>query len=905
MQNKNTENTTSLIEDHFYALSVDETLERLKSSKNGLSENEAKLRLKQYGHNQLIVAKPQSIFVRFFRQFHNILIYILLVSALIALFMHRLVDMSVILGVIILNALVGFIQEGKAEKALSAIRDILAPTAQVIRDGKKQTVLAINLVPGDIVMLQGGDKVPSDVRLIETRGLLIQESILTGEAHAVEKTISSVDVNTPLAERISLAFSGTIITKGVGTGVVIATGLNTEIGKISEILSEVETPTTPLLLQMNKFGYWITAGTVLLGIITFLVGVVIWGDSSEEMLMAIVGLIVAAVPEGLPPILTIILAIGVTEMAKRCAIIRRLPAVETMGAVTTICTDKTGTLTCNELIVQHLITAKHEYKINGDVIYFGTTADAAETKIADFKDNPDLKTTLLAAILCNDAEFNYVGDQQEIYGDPLDKALLTLGHKAKLDLHFQKQAYPRTDLIPYESEHRFMATLHHDHAAGKSFIYIKGAAEQILAICKDQRLNGEVEALDSTYWQGQINTLANNGEKVLAIAYKEVEHSKQTLRFDDINQLTMIGLFGFIDPPREEAKQSVAECQAAGIRVKMITGDHAITAKAIAATVGINCAQVLSGNEIDAMDDITLAQKAVEVDVYARATPAHKLRLVKALQASDQVVAMTGDGVNDAPALRQADIGIAMGQKGTEIAKEASSIVLTDDNFATIDHAVEEGRTIYENLKKTIMYVLPTSIAQAFVIVVAIFLGWQTPITAVQILWVNMVTAVTLSLALGFEPPMSDVMLHPPRPKHEAILSPFLIWRVVFVSAILVIAVFILSLIERSLGFGLITNRTVAVNVIVFGEIFYLINCRRIYASALNIDAIFGSKPALIAIAAVVILQMLFTYVPIMQHFFGTESIGVTQWLRIIAFSLAVFFVIEGEKLLVRMWRKQ
>lgn len=898
-------NSIQLSQNNWHALETEEVLKLLQADQTrGLTLRNAKLRRKQFGLNALVMQKPQSLIMRFLRQFHNILIYILLFSALIVIAMQHWVDTSVILVVILLNAIVGFIQEGKAEKALAAIRDMLAPMAKVLRDKKKANVLAKTLVPGDIVIIERGDKIPADIRILETRGLQIQESILTGEAHAVEKTTVAIKPDAPLAERFTLAYSGTLVTHGSGLGVVIATGLNTEIGKVSESLNEVEVPTTPLLQQMNRFGYWLTAAILLLGAITFLVGLLIWKNPSQEMFMAVVGIIVAAVPEGLPPILTIILALGVTRMAKRHAVIRRLPAVETMGAVTTICSDKTGTLTCNELIVEDVVTTRNDYDVTKNSVYI-VSDDKAKDDV-DLEKHHDFRNALLAGILCNDAELHQVDGKFEKYGDPLDQALLMLAYKAQTDFNLLRKTHPRTDLIPYESEHKFMATMHHDHEKGKTFIYVKGAPEHILSMCVLQQLNGSAaEPIDIDYWHKETEALAQRGEKVLAIACKEIKGKKQSLRFTDIEKLSMVALFGFIDPPRLEAKEAVAECHAAGIKVKMITGDHALTAQAIAKTLGIIDSKTpesktLTGVDIEAMSDKVLARQVLKADVYARTSPEHKLRLVKALQANNQVVAMTGDGVNDAPALRQADIGIAMGEDGTEIAKEAAAMVLTDDNFATIVHAVEEGRTIYENLKKTILYILPTSVAQAFVIVVAIFLGWKPPITPVQILWVNLITAVTLALALGFEPPAPDVMLQPPRPKNTPILSIFLAWRVIFVSALLVIAVFILSLIERNIGTDLVTTRTVAVNMIVVGEIVYLFNCRRIYSSALTIDALFGSKPVLLAIFAALILQLAFTYVPLMQRFFGTGAIDIMQWLRIVAISIFLFVLIEIEKVLVR-----
>lgn len=980
----------------------------------GLSTATAQLRHRQYGHNQLVTVKPQNLIVRFLRQFHNILIYILQLSAVIAVLLQRWVDATVILGVIVLNAIVGFIQEGKAEKALAAIRDMLAPIAKVVRDGKRSIIPAVTLVPGDVVIIERGDKVPADLRLLETRSLFIQEAILTGEAHAVEKFATQpVRATAPLAERTTLAYSGTIVTSGYGIGAVIGIGSNTQIGKISSLLSSVAAPETPLLRQMNRFGYWLTLIILLSGALTFAFGALVWGDSSKDMFMAIVGLIVAAVPEGLPPILTIILALGVTRMAKCHAIIRRLPAVETMGAVTTICSDKTGTLTCNELTAEDVVTSKGHYRLVQGLIH--VTQDdlhAADTSVV-LAEHHDLEIALLAGAVCNDAELDLgVGDnsihhvtrgvvhsvtahddgvsncknsvntngknsegvgeserregeregersiseqindnknnQPQAYGDPLDQALLMLAHRSGIDVVLLEKTLPRTDLIPYESEHKFMATLHHDHVLGKAFIYVKGAPENILSMCDKQQLDGATQPLDLQYWQQQVNVLARKGEKIIAIAYKEVATGQQQLRFADIASLTMVAIFGIIDPPREEVAAAIAECHAAGINVKMITGDHIVTAQAIAESIGImrqrrsvsdisnaggvnnagdassvdnvgnasgvdnvgdaddggGRTEILTGQEIDLMDDEELARRVVAVNVFARTSPEHKLRLVKMLQRNQQVVAMTGDGVNDAPALRQADIGVAMGEKGTDIAKEAAAMVLTDDNFATIVQAVAEGRTIYDNLKKTILYILPTSIAQALSIVVAIFFGLQAPITAVQILWVNMITAVALSLPLGFEEPQPDVMARPPRRKDEPLLSIFLAWRVAFVSLLLVAAVFALSLWETRMGVGFYEMRTVAVNMIVMGEIVYLLNCRRIFASVLNWSGIRGSKYMWLAIAAVLVLQLLFTYVPMMQHFFGTASIDAKQWLLITGLAAMIFVLIEGEKWILRVFGK-
>jgi len=870
---------------NWHALSVEEVLNKLATNlQTGLTASGALLRQQIYGLNRCITQKPESIIWRFLRQFNHVLIYILLLSAAITIYLAQWVDASVILGVVILNAIFGFIQEGKAEKALVAIRAMLAPTTQVIRDGQKIIIPTIELVPGDVVVIHRGDKIPADLRLCEAKNLQVQEAILTGEALPAEKQIIPVLEDVPLGERSSLLYSGTLVTTGRGLGVVAVTGANTEVGKISELLSRIKSVDTPLLRQMNVFGHWLTALIVAIGVIVFAVGAFVWHDSSTEMFMAVVGLIVAAVPEGLPPIMTIILAIGIARMAKQNAIVRRMPAVETMGAVTTICTDKTGTLTGNELTAQFIVTAKQQY-FNGD-----------EAAVED----SDLKTAIIGGVLCNEAELYSHDGSYKARGNPIDAALMMLGLQTKFDVHLWQQKLPRTDLIPYETEHKFMATLHHDHE-GKGFIYVKGAPEIILKKCKTQSSNGEILPLNIDYWQQAIEHLTREGQRVIAIAYKTASAEKRDLLFADVDtDLILVALFGLIDPPRPEAILAVKECQHAGIKVKMITGDHAITAEAIAEQVGIENGKVLTGDELDAMSDDELAAIAPRVNIYARTAPQHKLRLVKALQSQGEIVAMTGDGVNDAPALKQADIGIAMGHKGADIAKESAEMILADDDFATIVHAVSEGRTIYDNLQKAIIFILPTSFAQAFVVIVAILFKLTLPITAVQILWVNMITAVTLSLALGFEPAEHDVMYRKPRNPNTSLLSWFLIGRSFFVSLVLVVSVFGLFLLEYDKFFDLEVARTLAVNMLVFGEIFYLINCRNLKSSSLHVKTFFGSSPVLISIVVVVFFQLLFTYMPLMQRFFGTAAISLMNWNYIIVASIMFFGLVELEKFLLR-----
>jgi len=887
----------------WYAISVDTAMQSCGGKPSGLTAKEARERLIEYGPNRLPPPKPRGVIVRFLAQFNNVLLYVLVGAAVVTSLLGHWIDTGVIVGVVIINAIVGFIQEGKAEKALEAIHDMLSPQARVRRDDHPLTVSAETLVPGDIVLLQSGDRVPADLRLLETKSLQIQESALTGESEAVEKGTEQVTQNTELGDRTPMAYAGTLVTYGTGVGVIVETADRTEIGRISSMLTEVQTLTTPLLRQIAVFSRWLTLAILVAAVATLIFGSLVYSYSLNEMFMAAVGIAVAAIPEGLPPVMTITLAIGVTRMARRNAIIRKLPAVETLGSVTVICSDKTGTLTRNELMVQTIITARQLYTVTGSGY-----EPAGEFRIDDepvtASQYPDLNAATQVAILCNDAELTMSEGRWHLHGNPTDGALLTVGMKARPDVAFERRSQPRRDIIPFESVHKFMATLHQDHQ-GQGYIYVKGAPERILEMCAFQRSNGEDVALDTGYWLEQIEALASDAQRVLAIACRSTEPEHHHLRFNDVEAgLTMIAMFGLIDPPRIDAIEAVSKCQNAGIQVKMITGDHATTARAIAAHFGLGKDhRVLTGKELDTLSEDEFMAVANDADIFARTTPEHKLRLVRALQATGHVVAMTGDGINDAPALKRADIGIAMGRKGTEAAKEAAEMVLIDDNFASIIHAVEEGRTVFDNLKKSILVLLPTSIGEALTILAAVLLVQALPITPVQILWVNMITAVTLGIALAFEPTESNVMKRPPRTPGAPILSPFLTWRIVFVSLLLLVGTFGLFKWELAFGASLDAARTIAVNTLVAGEIAYLFNCRRITDKSWTRDGLFGSRPVLIAVTLVVGFQLLFTYLPVMQALFQTTPIGIDAWARITLFALSLFTIVELEKAATRRYR--
>ena len=893
MNNKDTLNS-------WHANNVEEVFTFFETSPSGLSTTQADARLLKYGPNQLVQGSPRTPLMRFLSQFHNLLIYVLIGASIVTALLGHWVDAGVILGVVFLNALIGFIQEGKAENALQAIRQMLSPHAIVMRDDRQVTIKADLLVPGDIVLLQSGDKVPADMRLFRLKGLQIQESALTGESIAVEKRTDPVTQESVIGDRLCMAYSGTLVTHGQGAGIVVATGAQTEIGHISTLVSEVASVTTPLLRQMEQFGRWLTVVILGIAVITFVFGSLVQNYAFSEMFLAAVSLAVAAIPEGLPAIMTITLAIGVQRMARRNAIIRKLPAVETLGAVSVICSDKTGTLTRNEMTVRTVVTAENLFEFSG----FGYDPHGAVLLLNREllpEERPLLQEVIRAAILCNDASLEEHNGAWSVSGDPMEGALLISGIKSGLDIEILKKQYPRTDLIPFESEHRFMATLHHNHDGG-TFVFLKGAPERVVQMCSYQRSGDNEEPLNTSYWLERIEEMAQQGQRVLAMAMRVMRDDQTELIFNDIkNDLVMLGMFGLIDPPRKEAIEALKVCDRAGIRVKMITGDHGATARAIAQQLNLtNAHDVLTGEDLDVMSEEELRLHVKKIDVYARVNPEHKLRLVTLLQKEGLVVAMTGDGVNDAPALKRADVGTAMGRNGTEAAKEAAEMVLADDNFASITYAVEEGRTVYDNLKKAIIFILPTNGGEALIILAAIALGFhQLPLTPVQILWVNMVTAVTLALSLAFEPPEANVMQRPPRDAKEPILTPYLIWRVVFVSIILMSGTFGLFIWEMNQGVSIEYARTVAVNTLVMFEVFYLFNARYITASVLNWKGLTGNPYVLVAMGSLLVLQLIFTYFTPMQTLFGTTAIDMTTWLKIVVIASSVLFLVEMEKFFV------
>jgi len=881
----------------WHSQSVETSLRNLDVAINGLSPGEAQTRLEQYGANRLPEAAKRNAFMRFLLQFHNILIYVLIGCAVVTAFLDHWIDTGVILAVVIANAIIGFIQEGKAEKAMDAIRHMLAPHANVIRGGERISIEGEKLVPGDIVLLEAGDKVPADLRMLTAHGMSVQEAILTGESVPVEKHIEPVVADAPLGDRSCMAFSGTLVTSGQGKGVVVATGGQTEIGRISGLLSEVEMLTTPLVQQMGVFAKWLTILILLIAALLLAYGYFVDHHDFTELFMAVVGLSVAAIPEGLPAVLTITLAIGVQAMARRNAIVRRLPAIETLGSVSVICTDKTGTLTRNEMMVASVLTHQHIFSLEGTG-YEPKGVLKLENAHISPSEHTMLEELARAATLCNDAALREHDGVWTVEGDPMEGALLAFAGKMDVDARKEQSAWARTDAIPFDARHRFMATLNHDHER-HAFVFVKGAPERMLAMCQNQRsANGKTEPLDTAYWNTKAEGIAALGQRVLAFAVKSVKPEHTVLEQGDVEgTLTLLGMVGMIDPPRAEAIAAVAECHGAGIRVKMITGDHAKTAAAIGKQIGLqNPDKVLTGADLDGMDDAALKNTVLDCDIFARTSPEHKLRLVMALQSHGMTVAMTGDGVNDAPALKRADAGIAMGMKGSEAAKEAAELVLADDNFASIAAAVREGRTVYDNIKKVISWTLPTNAGEAMTIIVALLFGMTLPVTPVQILWINLITAVTLGIALAFEPTEENTMRRPPRPRHEPLLSGELVWHIVLVSLLFLCGVYGMFTYAIDKGYSTELARTIVVNTLVVMEIFHLFFIRNIYGTSLTWKAVRGTKVVWMTVIVITVAQFAITYLPPLQAVFSTVSVPFWDGVLIIGVGVALFAIIETEK---------
>lgn len=873
----------------WHALKTDEVVKILDTNLySGLHDKEVKKRIKKYGLNQTNQHKETSPIIQFLSQLHQPLIYILNISGTISLIFKEYTDAAVIFGVVFIAAIVGFIQEYKASNAIKLLSKLIKTHTNIIRSNTLKEIDAVDLVPGDIVIFKTGDKVPADIRIIESQNLKVDESTLTGESVSVEKKSDTIPKNTLLPERKNILYTSTLITQGMGKGIVVVTGNQTEMGHISKLMHETQNLDTPLSQKIAQFSRWllyiILVFTVLMGCLMY-----IQSFSLKDIFKFTIAFSVASIPEGLPAAYTIILAIGISRMAKKKAIIRRFPSVETLGNTTIICSDKTGTLTKNEMTVQQIYAGSQVYKVTG--VGYNPNGEI----LGHYSQN--LIECLKAGILCNDSLLYEKNKTWNIKGDPTDGALLVSGKKANLSKNKLNTEYPRIDVLPFASEYQYMATLH--KGKEKNTLYLKGAPEVIIQKCHDM-LNdkSQVSPLDKSKIFDQIHQMAKSGLRILAFAKMQTDKN-EIIHQDLNNHLTFIGLQAMEDPPRPNTIEAIKSCHSAGIKVKMITGDHAITAESIAKKIGFgNNIHVLTGAKLDTLKKDEIINIVEKVDVFARVTTEQKLVLVKALQKKGHIVAMTGDGVNDAPALKRADIGICMGKSGTDVAKDAAEMVIMDDNFSTIESAVEEGRCIFSNLTKFIVWTLPTNLGEGLVILAAIFLSTELPILPVQILWINMTTAIFLGLMLVFEPKERDIMNDPPKNPDEPILNAMLIERIILMGILLLITTFYLFNQVLNKSDSILKARTVAVNMFIFGEIFYLFNCRSLKKSAVY-NSFFSNKSLFIGVTCMIVLQIFYTYHPIMHNLFHSAPIDLSHWIQIILLGISIFIIVE-----IRKWLK-
>ncbi|WP_148714471.1 cation-transporting P-type ATPase [Chitinolyticbacter meiyuanensis] len=882
----------------WYRFSPQETLHQLQSRPDGLSPAEAAERLVQHGANSLPNKPRDPGWLRFARQFNDMLIYVLLVAAVLTALMGHWVDTLVILGVTVVNAAIGFLQENSAEKSLERIRGMLSNHAMVSRAGERCDIDAATLVPGDIVHLKPGDKIPADLRLLEVHDLKVEEAILTGESTVVDKRSAALPGEALIGDRLNLAYSGTTVSAGTACGVVIATGSATELGQINRMMGEVDAITTPLLRQIRQLGK-----VIFFLILAMMAGLFVYARLLHdiplgELLLSLISLAVASVPEGLPAIISIILSLGVQRMARNHAIIRKLPTVETLGAMTIVCSDKTGTLTMNEMTVKAVILADGQYAVGGESYDPVGEIRADDGSMPDLTPGTPFQRFITAIHLCNDARLARGDDGRWcIVGAPTAGALQVLAAKAGLQFDDVRQL----DKIPFDSAYKYQAS--HHMVDGEAMVLVTGAPDVIAALCQTEQGAAGPQPYRLDYWDTQITSHAENGLRMLAAAYKPLPADHGELTHDDLkDELVFLGVAGMMDPPRPEAIAAIRQCQAAGIRVKMITGDHQGTAMAIGAMLGIGDGHTaVTGTQLQRLSDEELVAVARDCDIFARTSPEHKLRLVRALQATGNVVGMTGDGVNDAPALKQADVGIAMGIKGTEVTKEAADMVLTDDNFDTIARAVQEGRRVYDNLKKTILFILPTNLGQGLLVLIALLAGATVPLTPLQILWMNMATSVTLSFGLAFEPAEPGLMQRQPRPASANILGTYGIWRIAFVGLMLAACGFVLESQLLARGHDSDFVRTMLLQTLVAGQWAYMFNCRLAERFSLT-RAIWRNKGLWLVSGILLLLQLAIVYLPAMNEMFGTTPLPLTYWGISLAIAACLFVVVELEKWLVRKW---
>ncbi len=873
-----------LIGQNWHSIDYKEVIEIFESDKDeGLGKLSIKHRKEFFGENILSQKKQSSKIQNFFLQFHNSLIYILLLASLVTAYLDEWVDSSIIFAVVLINVIVGFLQEVKAQEAIDSLKNMMVSEAIVIRDGKKVTLSSVDVVPGDIVFLESGFKVPADIRLFEVKDLKIDESMLTGESLSASKNSGIYSQDITLNDRKNMAYSGTFVTYGRAKGIVVATAQYTQIGKIAHLIDSTISLETPLTQKIASFSKVLLIVILVLAFFTFIAGI-LRSQSAIETFMASVALAVGAIPEGLPAAVTITLAIGVNRMALKNAIIRKLPAVETLGSVTTICSDKTGTLTQNKMTVTKIYFPNHVYEVTGNG--YEPEGEFFENGIKITEQESQLQELLQAGYLCNESYLVENNEGYKINGDPTDGALIVSALKSGLAEHALNTQFPRIDILPFESDRQYMATLHKDSNTTEKVLYLKGSVEKVLALCKSPFDGKSVS-----------EEFAKEGLRVLAICKKIIQ--KESIEEADLkDEFVFLGLQAMMDPPRVEAIKAVKECHGAGINIIMITGDHGLTAFSIAKMMSIVPkdalfeTSVLTGSQLFTLTDEELINKVASIKVFARVEPEQKLRIVDALQARGEIVAMTGDGVNDAPALKQANIGIAMGNAGTEVAKEAADMILSDDNFSSIAHAVKEGRNVFDNLVKFITWTLPTNLGEGLVILVAIMLGISLPILPIQILWINMSTAVMLGLMLVFEPIEKDIMHRTPRNPKKPILSTHLVIQMIVVGIYMLITTYGMYSYSISSGYSETYARTTAVNIFVFTEIFYLFSCKELHQSIFKTNLL-NNTMLLLGVTLMVISQIIFTHTDFMNSIFKSEPLDLLTWLMILVVSVSVIFIVE------------
>lgn len=886
----------SRTETPYYQKGNEELSEKFNVDKaKGLSSEEAEKRLNEDGPNQL-EENEISKWTILLRQINNVVIYILIVAALLTLWMGHYSDAIVIGLVVIANTMIGYFQEINASNALDKIKDMLSTHATVIRDEQRKEIEAVDVVKGDLVYLEAGDNVPADVRIIDSDRLKVQESSLTGEADSIEKTPEKIEEKVGLGDQVNMAFASTSITNGNGTGLVVATAEETEIGKISTAVNDQESKKTPLVQLIDNLGK--TISYVIMGVaaLLFIYGLISGVYSLSALSLAVVTMIVGSVPEGLPATTSVVLAMGVSDMAKnKNTIVKTLPSVETLGSVDIIATDKTGTLTKNEMTAQNIITKQAEYTVSG-IGYSPEGKIELDGQSIELDSDSDLKLLITSGYEANEAELNEEEGQWKISGEPTDGAFLTLYNKA---FNSGDSNYEEISKVPFDSDYRYVATLSENVESKERKIFIKGSPGKLFALAE-----AKDSSFDTAFWREKVEALSSQGKRVVAVGVQDADQNKDTLEHEDVDEgVTFLGIVGIIDPPREEVIDSIKTMRKAGVEVKMITGDHPSTAKAIAEALGLSeNVQTITGLELDELSQEELVEKVNDYQVFARTTPHNKLQIIEAFQKSGKTTAMTGDGVNDAPALKKADIGVAMGLNGTDVSKDSANMVLTDDNFSTMSVAIEEGRRIFDNIKKSILYLLPTSFAEGLIIAFILIAQRDLPLQATQMLWINMVSAITIQFAFIFEPAEPGLMDREPRDTSASLIGKHDAFQIAYVSILM--AVFSLVAYDWLIASGAnqVTASTMVVNIIVISKIFYLFNVRT-HALAFSKE-FFTNKKAFLIIGVMIVLQLMLTYVPFFQEFFYTESLTIVEWLIAIAVGVIVLIIAEIDKIIRMMINK-